>query len=121
MRFAFGLEILDASIYSEHFSKLHSFVSYNLVLRGIALWARAILPLMSSSINGWQLQLFDYGKVSHSHILPGIGGSIALDENMSCLEVDPARWPTFHENRISDFLCIFYHATFPGQMLPSDP
>jgi hypothetical protein len=104
------VEILEASVYSEHSSKLHSFVASRLVLRGVAVWARALRTGKSARLeddDDWELQLTGLNEISHPGIMTSVRVSIEWDENMSSSEVNPERWPSFLEERNSNLLCMF--------------
>lgn len=104
------IEILDVSIHSEHPSKLHSFVASRLVLRGIAVWARALRAGKSTrhdDDDDWELQPTGHNKISRSLITTSTHVSIIWDENMSGPDVSPERWPSFLEERNSNLLCMF--------------
>jgi hypothetical protein len=103
------VEILEASVHSEHPSKLHSFIASRLVLRGVAVWARALRTGKSARLeddDDWELQLTGLNEDSHPVIMTSVRISIEWDENMASSEVDPERWPSFLEERNSDLLCM---------------
>lgn len=106
------VEVLDVSIHSEHDSRLHSFVASSLVLREIAVWARALLP--GSSVDridddNWVLRFTGLKDSIQDFPLTDIPISIDWDENMSDMEVDPGRWPHYLEERNSDLLCMLVY------------
>lgn len=106
------IEILNASIHSEHPSELHSFVASSLVLRGIGVRARARRGGKSANHDDdddWELQPTDLNDISNCSIRTDVPVSIMWDENMSDSEVDPERWPNFLEERNSNLLCIFVY------------
>jgi hypothetical protein len=109
-KFPSCIEILVASVHSEHPSELHSFVASRLVLRGIAVWARASRAGKSTrhdDDDDWELQSTGRDEISHSVITKSTHVSIMWDENMSGPNVSPERWPSFLEERNSNLLCMF--------------
>jgi hypothetical protein len=107
------IKVQNASVHLEHLSGLHSFVSSSLVLRGIALWARAMRinkPTSYLDDDDWEFRFsgFDSSPCSRPtgtkvHV------SIIWDENMSTSAVGPDRWPSFLEERSSNLLCMFVY------------
>lgn len=102
------VEVLDASVRSEHVSELHSFIGSNLVLRGIAVWARAVHMgnhVGVDALGNWVLHPTETSDKFQSLLLGHV--EIHWDENMSGPDNELERWPIFLEQRASDLLFLF--------------
>ena len=108
------MEVLDVAIQSEHPSQLHSFTSSNLVVRGIAVFARAERSHRSNAQNlrhedeAWELKMTNRSQIVQPCITESIG-RIHWDENLLSFQSNPDRWATFLEERQSNFLCMLAH------------
>jgi hypothetical protein len=110
------IEVQDVSVHSEHLSGLHSFVASSLVLRGIAVSARARRRRKSKRYAGtlnsddWELRSIGLNS-SDCSITAGTKAEVGIvwDENLSSSGVDSDRWPSFLEERDSSFLCMFVY------------
>jgi hypothetical protein len=103
------IEVLDVSDQSEHFSQLHSFTSSKLVLRGIALFARAMRVGRSVGqldVDNWEFHFTNLAEIGQSCIAATTEVSIMWDENLPYPEASPERWSSFLKERQSKFLCM---------------
>jgi hypothetical protein len=86
------VEVLDASVRSEHVSELHRFVGSTLVLRRIAMWARAVHMGNHVGIGAmcnWVLHPTETDDKFQRLLLEDI--EIHWDENMSEPDIDIER------------------------------
>jgi len=103
------IEVLDVSVQSEHFSQLHSFTSSKLVLRGIALFARAMRAgrsVRQEDDDDWEFHFTNPGEIGQPCKAASTRVSIMWDENLPYPEASPERWASFLKERQSKFLCM---------------
>jgi hypothetical protein len=108
--YAYFSEILDVSVNSEDSYKLHSFVSSELQMRGITIWARVVTTDNNDAV---------YGGTRYEALLTRQSNSVGAsslnrtrvfvfwDENLSSSEADPQRWHRLQEERSSELLLMF--------------
>jgi hypothetical protein len=106
------VEILEATVHSQHPDGLHSFVASRLRMRGVAIWAQAI---RSGKTDGpideddWELQATGLNTITLGNVETNIPISILWDENISSSEVNPGQWLDFLDERSSTLLFIFIY------------
>jgi hypothetical protein len=106
-------EILDVSVNSEDSSKLHSFVSSELQMRGIMIWAQVVRS------NNYELS----GETKYKVVLTGQSNSVGAsglnsttiyiywDDGLPSAEADPERWHRLREEQSSELLLMFVIGT----------
>jgi hypothetical protein len=103
-------EILNVSVNSEDSSQLHSFVSSELQMRGITIWARVVAVDNDEAIYGGTR--YEVLLTRQSNSLNRTKACIFWDENLPSSEADPERWDRLQAARSSDLLLMFVIGTF---------
>jgi hypothetical protein len=105
-------EILDVSVNSEDPSKLHSFVSSELQIRGIMIWARAVTIDNDDVVYAgtrYEVLLTPQSNNVGASSLNRSKFYVFWDENVrsSDYDMDPQRWHRLQEERSSELLLMF--------------
>lgn len=106
------VKVVRVSVSSEHASGLHSFVAASLVLRGVAMLARASWRGQFMNRVDQSRWAFEFPCIYDDHSHQGLAEyevELNWDENLSSSEQDPIRWPSLLEERNSEILCMFVY------------